>query len=246
MQNPTIAVINESTAVSDSDVQDLIQALQSQVDTDFAPIWHVGCTLVYQAKGQPTQPGVWQLIILDNSDQAGALGYHETTATGDPLGKVFAGEDLKYGTSWTVTASHELLEMLGDPWINLTAQIDDQTLYGYEVCDACEDDSFGYNVTLKSNGKVIKVSDFVTPEWFQPAMSTNFPFDLKGHCQKPLEILQNGYISVLKLGSSSGWSQLNGRFSSKAIEARSVPVAGHRRSRRAMKRSDWKKSTAGA
>lgn len=242
MQNPTIAVINESTVVSDSDVQDLIEALQNQVDADFSQIWHVGCKLVFQDKTQPAQPGVWQLVILDNSDQAGALGYHEMTATGDPLGKVFAGEDLKYGSSWTVTASHELLEMLADPWINLTVQVDDQTLYAYEVCDACEADNLGYDITIK-NGKLIHVSDFVTPEWFQPAMSLNFPFDLRGHVQKPLELLPDGYISILKINSSNGWSQLNGRFSSEEVEARSAPVEGHRRHRRSIQRSSWKKST---
>jgi hypothetical protein len=46
---------------------------------------------------------------------------HDTTPDGLPLGKVFAGTDKAFGTQWTVTASHELLEMLGDPAINLTA-----------------------------------------------------------------------------------------------------------------------------
>jgi len=50
-------------------------------------------------------------VILDDSDQAGALGYHDLTSDGLPIGKVFAASDLKAGTSWTVTASHELLEM---------------------------------------------------------------------------------------------------------------------------------------
>ena len=241
MQNPTVAVINESTVVTDDQVKDVIAALQIQVDTDFAPIWHLDCTLVFQDKGKPAEPGVWQLIILDSSDQAGALGYHEMTATGDPLGKVFAGTDLRYGQQWSVTASHELLEMLADPWINLTAQAGTD-LYAYEVCDACEADEFGYDIKIPS-GASIKVSDFVTPEWFQYGASVNEPFDLKGHVTKILQILPDGYISVMHLGgTSTGWTQLNGRFTSPEREARSVPVEGHRRMRRAMSREDWRKS----
>lgn len=59
-----------------------------------------------------------------------------------PLGKVFAGTDLKYGYTWSVTASHELLEMLADPNINLTVLLQNSetagTLYAYEVCDAAK------------------------------------------------------------------------------------------------------------
>jgi hypothetical protein len=42
------------------------------------------------------------------------VGYHDLTNEGLPLGKVFAGSDMVNGYNWTVTASHELLEMLID------------------------------------------------------------------------------------------------------------------------------------
>ena len=72
-------------------------------------------------KASCSLPDGGQIIITDNPDQAGALGYHELTSAGAPLGKVFAKLDLDSGTSWTVTLSHELLEMLADPWINWCA-----------------------------------------------------------------------------------------------------------------------------
>jgi hypothetical protein len=53
---------------------------------------------------------------------------------GFPIGKVFAASDLKAGTSWTVTASHELLEMLGDPNINLTVFVQKQQHRGRPLC----------------------------------------------------------------------------------------------------------------
>lgn len=64
--------------------------------------------------------GSWWLGIFDDSDVPGALGYHDVTNEGLPLGKVFAGTDIKYEANWTVALSHELLEMLADPEIDLT------------------------------------------------------------------------------------------------------------------------------
>lgn len=64
--------------------------------------------------------GWWWLVLLDTSDEAGYLGYHEATIDGMPLGKVFVKTAEAANRAWSVTASHELLEMLADPWLNLS------------------------------------------------------------------------------------------------------------------------------
>jgi hypothetical protein len=91
------------------------------------------------------------------SDQRSRLP--RLTTEGLPIGKVFAASDLKAGSSSTITASHELLEMLGDPKVNLTVFVQNSntagTLYAYEVCEPCEDDSLGYHIDN------ILLSDFV-------------------------------------------------------------------------------------
>src|SRR5258708_5261525 len=142
MANIRIAVINASTVLTDAQVKAAVPALQTQVHRDFAPAWGVDADLSFVPKGESPDPGAWWLVILDTSDAAGALGYHDLTNEGLPLGKVFAKSDIDLGYAWTVTASHELLEMLGDPDINLTAFVEytDKSgiLYAYEVCDACE------------------------------------------------------------------------------------------------------------
>jgi hypothetical protein len=120
MANIQVSVINASTVLTDSDVQAVVPALQTQVHRDFAPAWGVDADLTFVGSGATPPSGTWWLSILDNSDQAGALGYHDLTPDGLPLGKVFAGSDLQLGFKWTVTASHELLEMLGDPDIDLS------------------------------------------------------------------------------------------------------------------------------
>jgi hypothetical protein len=115
MPLPVIAVTNVSTCLTDTQVEAILPALQKQVTDDFKAYWEQGCTLSFLPKGQPLTAGWWQIIISDNPDQAGALGYHELTGGGAPLGKVFAKLDLDSGSSWTVTLSHELPEMLADP-----------------------------------------------------------------------------------------------------------------------------------
>lgn len=240
----SIAVINQSTVIPDADLPPVIEALQRQVDLDFAPLWGqaVDTTLTVWDKTKPTPPGTWELVILDDSDQAGALGYHDVTSNGDPIGKVFAKDDLKYGNSWTVTASHELLEMLGDPGINLVAEVDGPSgtkFYAYEVCDACESDSYGYSITTTS-GKDILVSDFVTPYFFMPNIApSGIKYDFKGHITKPLQILNDGYLSVWN--QDTGWGQLNGQLVRKTAQ-QTKATEGHRRSRRTT-RASWKKST---
>src|SRR5262249_16767163 len=144
-------------------------------------------------------------------DQAGALGYHDTTPDGLPQGKIFAASDMQYGLAWSVTASHELLEMLADPYINLAATVFPgnhgayMSLYAYEVCDPCELDSEGYEI----DG--VLVSDFVYPTWFEPFWAAESKrFDYLSKISKPLQLLPGGYISVYDVLYGEGWTQLYG------------------------------------
>ena len=208
VQTPTIqvSVINESTVIADRDVPAVVAALQKQVTNDFRPAWGVDAELAIVAKGTQPPNGSWWLVLLDDSDQANALGYHDLTSEGLPIGKVFAASDLKAGTSWTVTASHELLEMLGDPNINLTVFVQNSdtagVLYAYEVCDACEEDSFGYQIDN------VLLSDFVYPSWFENFRAEgSTQFDRMNKIQNPLQLLAGGYIGVFNVNSGSGWQQ---------------------------------------
>src|SRR5207247_2217548 len=146
----------------------------------------------------PDPTGLWQIVVTDDPTMAGALGYHDLTNDGLPIGYVFAKLDLQAGMSWTVTTSHELLELLGDPDCNLDAQISSTGIrVAYEACDAVEADRYGYEV----DG--VLLSDFVTPSWFGRGLPG--PYDHLNHCDQPLVLLPGGYISVWQPGS--GWQQ---------------------------------------
>jgi hypothetical protein len=236
-----ISVINESTVLTDAEVIPVVVALQQQVTNDFRPVWGTDAELKMIPQGAQPATGTWWLVILDDSDQAGALGYHDLTPDGLPIGKVFAASDLKAGTSWSVTASHELLEMLADPNINLTVFVQNAnttgTLYAYEVCDACEDDSFGYQINN------VLVSDFVYPAWFEGFRTQgSTQFDRMSRMQNPLELLSGGYIGIFNVADGSGWQQQTAEKHPTNLRYRGH--VGSRRERRSIPRNQWLTSLA--
>ena len=233
---PTVDVINASTVCTDGEVQSYIAPLQKQVSSDFAPVWGADATLKFVGKGGKPDPASWWLAVVDNSDQAGALGYHDLTTTGLPIGKVFAATDKHYNQSVSVTLSHELLEMLGDPGINMTTSSTDvhanPLFYAFEACDACEADEYGYQIDN------VLVSDFVYPDWFGGVAGKQF--DKQSKIAKPFEIFSGGYIGVWT--PTTGWTQVTGRDAHGAAH-RSRAGIGSRRERRAVGRDRWALST---
>jgi hypothetical protein len=235
MPNVQIAIMNQCTVLTDAQVQEAIGPLQVQVHRDFAPVWGVDADLTFVPQGGSPDTASWWLTFFDDSDQANDLGYHDVTSEGLPLGKIFARSDLNAGSSWTVTASHELLEMLGDPEINMTVFVQSDstsgTLYAYEVCDACEGDQFAYLI----NGT--KVSDFVFPTWFQPSLTAAAQFDFQKQITAPLQLLAGGYIGVLDVNSATGWQQKTGQGMAPTWQMRAR--VGSRRERRRTPRNHW-------
>lgn len=223
-----IAITNESTVLTDDQVKAVIPALQQQVTLHFRPYWNEDATLSFLPKGSPLATHTWQIVVLDNADQAGALGYHELSNTGTPLGKVFAKVDIDNGYSWTVTMSHELLEMLADPWINWMAQGSNGRIYALEVGDAVEADKLGYQI----NG--VQVSDFITPSWFEPTDSRLY--DFKAHLTRPFQIATEGYMSVFD--PQKGWIQVAADHQPGGPQA----PTGSRRDRRTLPKSEWRRS----
>ena len=103
-----IEIINESTVLKDAELAKAVAAVQTQVHRDFAPVWGIDADLTFVPKGKKPRPEAWWVVVSDNSDQAGALGYHDLTGKGLPLGKVFAESDIQSNSSWTNDLSHEV------------------------------------------------------------------------------------------------------------------------------------------
>jgi hypothetical protein len=191
----TIAFIRETALLTDALVESYVAAQQAQIDGDFAPIWNLPATCVFVPPGQPIPAGAWQIVFKDHSDEAGDLGYHDDQ--GNPIGYVFVADCLSDGVNWTVTASHETLELLADPTITKVVDASGEE-YSWEVCDACEDDRFAYPV----NGH--HLSDFVLPSWFDPNGQT--PYTFRNAIQQPFGLAEGGYIGVRTLPDGP-WTQ---------------------------------------
>src|SRR5208283_2807362 len=72
-----IAVINQSTLVTNDQVNTMCQAIQIQLDLHVLPAWNMKAGTIKFYTNAATIPGyAWVVSMLDDSTQAGALGYH--------------------------------------------------------------------------------------------------------------------------------------------------------------------------
>jgi hypothetical protein len=211
---PTLVYLNETTSLTDAEIQKYVAAQQIQVTRDFFPRWGLNAICVFAASAYDIPAGAWPIIIQDDAPDADELGVHDDR--GVPYGVVAVRGD----PNWTGTASHETLEMLADSTIGRTVVVDG-TEYAFEVCDAPEDDQFGYEI----DG--VPMSAFVLPSWFDPAGVAPFAFPSRVPVSKPLQLAPGGYIGVRPIGGE--WSQ---RLADGEMSRRQVKGAASRTMRR--------------
>ena len=228
---PTIACFNNATEPLGVDFDALIAAMQEYVDLHVAPVWGTPAKLV-KTKGM--QPGAWAMVFLDNADQKGALAYHDLTPDGFPISKVFVKTTLDNGDLVSLSASHELVEMLVDPAINLmTSGPDTKVLYAYESADPVE--------ALSFDVKGIPMSDFVYPAYFEVFRKPNSAqFDHMNKVSKPFQVLKGGYIQIFKNGKYVEVFGSKAKAKAFAKEDRRGHRSGPRSSRK-MKPADMKR-----
>jgi len=233
-----IAVLNASTLIDFDELLAATAALQIQVSRDFAPAWNVDAELAVVRPGEKPPTGTWWIVTLDNSDLGAALGYHDLTPEGLPMAKVFVETAKKTGQEWTVLFSHEILEMLADPFICLTALAPSAygaVLYAYENCDACQSDNSGYRI----DGHL--VSNFCLPAWFDASRFGGADrFDFRGQIKQPFELLPGGYGMCCPLFYPTGWQLVTAPGSPPSYAMR--PRVGSRRERRRTNFTNWHKS----
>src|SRR5207253_8175310 len=164
-----IGIASRSPSVSLEDVVKATTAINLQIGRDFAPIWGVSATVVAVANPDAIDPGIWPIFVQDDIE-VDAAGFH-LTRHNQPYALVTSGP------TWSLTASHECLELLADPTGNrlypsvaidvagsdFADQGDSKLEYLVEVCDPCEDESCAYLIND------VLVSDFYTPRYFDPS-----------------------------------------------------------------------------
>jgi len=170
------------TKKGDEEVQAAIRAINRQIADDFAPYWGFGAYLRLEGRSainlqqltteldklkQSPQDlrGDAILYLWDNvADVANALGYHDANNRGLPFGFVFTQLSDQLHEPWTVTFSHEALELIGDANVNILAagphpqNPNKLVFHWYEMCDAVQDERYAIDG--------VEVSNFVLPLYF--------------------------------------------------------------------------------
>src|SRR5215831_18445391 len=113
---PTIACFNKAKTPLGINFDVLISAMQAYVTDCVAPVWGTPAKLL---KSKNYLKGAWAMVFLDDADEPDALAYHDLTPEGLPLSKVFVKTTKENKELVSVSASHELVEMLVDPAINM-------------------------------------------------------------------------------------------------------------------------------
>ena len=171
-----ISVINHTNGrLSDPRIQKVLRAINRQIKEDFEPYWSMSAELRLEGRSvskpseakHPDLRGDAIIYLWDKVSKKDPLGYHDLHFKGIPYSFVFVQIADQIGESWTVTLSHEALEIIADPEVNLWVEgphpdypknPKKNVLYWYEVCDAVQGDTY----TLDG----IEVSNFVLPLYF--------------------------------------------------------------------------------
>jgi hypothetical protein len=185
-----IACINKAKTPLGVPLSMLTAALQKCYDQYFLPVWGYRVKLYNTKRAKPSD---WQFIYFDDPDEAGAEGYHDLTHNKQPLSKIFVKTSLEDNVPVSVTASHELFEMVIDPIANLWAEKTNRSQYAYEMCDPVEEDTFMVDG--------IEMSNFVHPSWFEPFKHPRHTrFDHLGLLTKPFSMTKGGYMIIKRNG----------------------------------------------
>src|SRR5690242_4876436 len=123
-----ISVLNFSNgAIDDPALQAAIRAVNRQISEDFQPYWGFGAQLRLDATLQRRNAKIKNselrgdavLYIRVSPRTTEDEGFHAANFGGVPYGFVYLDVAAKLGDEWTITLSHEALELLADPELNL-------------------------------------------------------------------------------------------------------------------------------
>ena len=195
-----VGLVDKTGKLDSALVQATAAALNVQVMRDLPQFWGVQATVRYLPDPRRIPVGVWPVFLVSKLPP-GEGGVHLDNKN-QPYSLVIGTPD---NNDWTIDASHETLEMLVDPAGNrLQAStaiainggaIEDapgEFEYLVEACDPCEGNQYAYAI------QGIAVSDFITPQFYDPILTTGARYSFGGNIKRPRQILPGGYISFVE------------------------------------------------
>lgn len=169
-------------------------ACHHQVFFDLAPVWALLHRPVKVLRHRRKVPAGDQVIDLCDASEGGTLGYHTELAGDVVAGVVGVGTVLDQGgtdilsghLSVSSVVSHEVCEMVVNPCVSGWSDSGKGWLVATEVCDPVQ--SHFYEI----DG--VSVSNFVTPDFFSPVVSSGDKYDHMGVLTAPFQIAEGGYV----------------------------------------------------
>lgn len=230
----TIALL--TPAITDAELRKVVDAITVQINQHFAPEWkHTALLSVTRPKltagKAPIHAATDAVIYIGethtdpNTGAQFVQGYHDKNIAKKAYGFVYLDVCALYKEHWSVTLSHEVLELLADPTAIMT--VDDGrpdgrpgARYALEVCDPTQGDHYDING--------VSVCNFVTRQFFgAPGASPDMNY-LKLP-QDELSPRPKGYIQY---SDASGVHQLWGKSVSSTQKAARQQLGTYRRNGR--------------
>jgi hypothetical protein len=196
-----VALVSETNKIPFGELARVSAAIQKQIVRDVAPIWNVQATIDAFEKLEDVPIGYWSIIIKENIGAAHLSGLH-LDQNGQPYALV------NYNASWSLQASRLCIEMLIDPFGNrlVAGQSPNnqqgRVLFLVKPCSPCQAAAYAYT----SNG--VLVSDFHTPNYFDPIGSKGVRYSFTGAITEPKEVLPNGYLTWYEPVTGEWWQML--------------------------------------
>lgn len=203
-----IALVNKSKFITNLDCRYIAGACNTQLKHHFAGPWGLdpqGLFCEFFEDESKIPSNFLKLYLQDEVDTPGALGYHSETSDGVSYAKVFVklildengNKILKGNGSLSTTISHEVLELVKDPWATTWVdgkEIKEGSCYALEVCDPVQEDEYDVEVSIDGNKELVTLSNFVYPSWFDGDEHTKY--DYLNLLKSAFSMNDGGYIIV--------------------------------------------------
>jgi len=206
----SIALIDPARLVSADDATAVAAVVTKQLQNHLAPAWNVTGSVHYFSDPHSVPNGYALLQLVESAGDDSDYGFH-TLAGNRPVAYVQVEEG---SNLWSLTVSHEALEMTVDPTgstLIAGSSPDGQRHVQYlaEICDPCQSPDVGYSI----DGYL--VSEFVLKNYYGPA-STPGPYSVNGRITAPRSLLPDGYLSWMDPTQANQWFK-------KAMDSDGVP-----------------------
>lgn len=191
----SIILVNQSSALDDTEVKKIARACNHQLHYEVARAWSIRNPLKVLF-GAEVGAGDYPFYLVDDIPEApGALAYHFVQDDGIPAGKIGVKTTQAAGELVSSATSHETVELQCDIYCaswSYSSRL--RCLVATEACDPVQSNTYA------SIGGV-EVSNFVTPHYFTDDALGN-PLDYLGSLTETFGIASGGYQIQMRAGQA--------------------------------------------